>query len=51
MNAVNFRNPVMLGLALLVLVILAAATFAVVPETRQAVVYRLGQPRRVVNPY
>lgn len=51
MNAMSWRNPVVLGVAALLLVILAAATFAIVPETRQAVVYRLGQPIRVVNRY
>lgn len=51
MNAMTWRNPVVLGIAALLLVILAAATFAIVPETRQAVVYRLGQPIRVVNRY
>ncbi len=45
------RNPVALGIAALVLVILAAATFAIVPETQQAVVYRLAQPIRIVNRY
>jgi membrane protease subunit HflC len=50
-NAVNWKNPVALGIAALLLVILAAATFAIVPETKQAVVYRLAQPIRVVNRY
>ena len=49
MNAALWRNPVAIGIAALVLVIIAAATFAVVPETRQAVVYRFGQPIRVIN--
>jgi len=44
-----WKNPIALGIAALVLVILAAATFAIVPETEQAVVYRLAQPIRVVN--
>ena len=44
-----WKNPVAIGIAALVLVILVAATFAVVPETRQAVVYRFGQPIRVIN--
>jgi membrane protease subunit HflC len=47
----NWKNPVFLGIAALLLVILAAATFAIVPETKQAVVYRLAQPIRVVNRY
>jgi len=50
-HAVNWKNPVALGIAALLLVILAAATFAIVPETKQAVVYRLAQPIRVVNRY
>ncbi|KQR83074.1 protease modulator HflC [Sphingomonas sp. Leaf343] len=45
------KNPVTIGILALVLVILAAATFAIVPETQQAVVYRLAQPIRVVNKY
>ncbi len=51
MNELNWKNPVFLGIAALLLVILAAATFAIVPETKQAVVYRLAQPIRVVNRY
>jgi membrane protease subunit HflC len=50
-SEVNWKNPVVLGIAALLLVILAAATFAIVPETKQAVVYRLAQPIRVVNRY
>ncbi|HEX8556245.1 MAG TPA: protease modulator HflC [Sphingomonas sp.] len=51
MNAVLWRNPVVLGIAALLLVILASATFAVVPEQSQAVIYRLEQPIRVINRY
>ncbi|GAA3706006.1 protease modulator HflC [Sphingomonas cynarae] len=51
MNELNWKNPVFFGIAALLLVILAAATFAIVPETKQAVVYRLAQPIRVVNRY
>ena len=43
------RNPVAVGLAALAAVILAAATFAIVPETQQAVVLRLNNPVRLVN--
>ena len=38
------RNPVAIGFAALGAVILAAATFAIVPETKQAVVLRLNKP-------
>ena len=51
MNALNWRNPLVAGVAALLLTILAAATFAIVPETQAAVVYRLGQPIRVINRY
>jgi len=50
-NRALLRNPVAIGILALLAVILIAATFTVVPETRQAVVYRLGQPIRVVNRY
>ena len=49
MNAISIRNPIVAGVLALMLVILAAATFAIVPETQQAVVFRLGQPIRVEN--
>ncbi|MBB3346883.1 MULTISPECIES: protease modulator HflC [unclassified Sphingomonas] len=43
------RNPVAAGLLALALVIIAAATFAIVPETQQAVVLRLNNPVRLIN--
>ncbi|WP_028966702.1 protease modulator HflC [Sphingomonas phyllosphaerae] len=43
------RNPIAIGMLALVLAILAAATFAIVPETQQAVVLRLNNPVRLVN--
>ena len=46
-----FRNPITLGVAALLLVILLASTIAIVPETRQAVIVRLEQPRSIVNRY
>lgn len=46
------RNPVAIGFAALGTVILAAATFAIVPETKQAVVLRLNKPvGQPVNQY
>jgi len=50
-NGVSIRNPMVAGAIALVLVILAAATFAIVPETQQAVILRFGQPIRTVNAY
>ncbi len=49
MNAMSFRNPIVAGIIALLLVILAASTFAIVPETKQAVILRFGQPVRTVN--
>jgi membrane protease subunit HflC len=49
MNALSLRNPTIAGILALLIVILAAMTFAIVPETQQAVVFRLGQPVREVN--
>ncbi|BCA58705.1 protease modulator HflC [Sphingomonas sp. HMP6] len=51
MNSAVFRNPIALGIAALLLLILAASTFAIVPETRQAVVLRLQTPVRTINEY
>lgn len=44
-------NPVAIGIAALLLVIVLASTLAVVPETKQVVVVRLEQPLGVVNPW
>jgi membrane protease subunit HflC len=49
MNGLTWRNPVVIGIAALLLVILAAATFAIVPETQQAVILRFEQPVGTVN--
>jgi len=45
------RNPIAVAFAAIVLLILAGATFASVPETAQAVITRFGQPVRTVNAY
>jgi membrane protease subunit HflC len=50
-NGLTLRNPIVLAVALLVAVILAAATLSVVRETQQAVIYRFGQPLAVINGY
>jgi membrane protease subunit HflC len=50
-NSAVFRNPVtLLVIAFAVLVVLAS-TLAVVPETRQAVIVRFGEPISIVNRY
>ncbi|MBV8687823.1 MAG: protease modulator HflC [Alphaproteobacteria bacterium] len=45
------RNPIALAVLAIILLVLAGATFATVPETKQAVIVRFGQPQRVINPY
>jgi modulator of FtsH protease HflC len=45
------RNPIAIAFAAILLLILAGSTFAVVPETRQAVIVRFGEPMRVINAY
>jgi membrane protease subunit HflC len=50
-NGTMFRNPIAIGIAALLLLILASMTFAIVPETRQAVVLRLQTPIRTINEY
>lgn len=45
------RNPVAVALVALALVILVGSTVAIVPETRQAVIVRFGEPVRIINPY
>jgi len=47
----SLRNPIALAFAAILLLILAGATFANVPETEQAVIVRFGQPQRTINAY
>ena len=47
----NVRNPIVLGIAAIALLILTASTFAIVPETQQAVIVRFGEPQRILNKY
>ena len=49
MSGAWWRNPVAVGLLALFAVILAAATFAIVPEQRQAVILRFERPVSTVN--
>ena len=51
MNASLLRNPVTIGIAALLALILLASTFAIVPETKQVVILRFEQPIRTVNAY
>ncbi|MBB6122356.1 protease modulator HflC [Sphingobium subterraneum] len=45
------RNPVMLVLVAIAFLILLGSTVAIVPETKQAVIVRFGEPVRIVNRY
>ncbi len=45
------RNPIVWLAGLFALLILASATLYTVPETKQAIVLRLGKPERIVNAY
>src|SRR5688572_33279044 len=45
------RSPIMLAFAAILLLILIGSTFAIVPETKQAVVVRFGEPQRILNRY
>ena len=45
------RNPIALGVGALLLLIVVGSTFAVVPETRQGVILRFGEPQAIINAY
>jgi membrane protease subunit HflC len=45
------RNPIALAFVAIILLIVAGSTLAVVPETKQAVIIRFGEPKHVINPY
>ena len=45
------RNPLFFGLAAIALLILTASTLSIVPETKQGVVLRFGEPVRMINRY
>ena len=45
------RNPLTWAFLAMALVIVCASIFAIVPETREALIVRFGQPVRVVNGY
>ena len=45
------RNPIALAFIAILLLILVGSTVSIVPETRQAVIVRFGEPDRIINPY
>jgi len=51
MNGQLIRNPIAIAFLVIAALILVGATFAVVPETKQAVVVRFGKPVATYNSY
>ncbi len=51
MNAGLLRNPIALAVVAIVLLVLVASTFSIVPETKQGVVVSFGEPKRIINGY
>ena len=47
----SLRNPIVLAVLATIGLILIGSTFAIVPETKQAVVLRFGNPVRIYNSY
>ena len=45
------RNPIALALLAVAFLILLYSTFSIVPETKQAVIVRFGEPERIINRY
>ncbi|HEX8625746.1 MAG TPA: protease modulator HflC [Allosphingosinicella sp.] len=45
------RNPIALAFIAIALLVIIGSTFATVPETKQAVIVRFGNPDRVINAY
>jgi membrane protease subunit HflC len=45
------RSPIALAVFAILLLILVGSTFTIVPETKQAVIVRFGEPQRTVNKY
>jgi membrane protease subunit HflC len=45
------RNPIAFALIAIVLLILIGSTLTIVPETRQGVIVRFGEPKKIINRY
>lgn len=45
------RHPVALALSVIALLLLIGSTVAIVPETKQGVVVRFGDPKKIINRY
>src|SRR4051812_41924794 len=51
MSAALLRNPIALAFLAIFALIVLGSTVSVVPETKQAVIVRFGEPNRIINPY
>ncbi|HEV2816625.1 MAG TPA: protease modulator HflC [Allosphingosinicella sp.] len=47
----TLKNPIPLALIAILLLVVVASTFSIVPETKQAVIVRFGEPQRILNRY
>jgi len=47
----RLKNPIALIFLTIVLLIVVGSTFAIVPETKQGVIVRFGEPQRILNRY
>jgi membrane protease subunit HflC len=45
------RHPVALALSVIALLLLIGSTIAIVPETKQGVIVRFGDPKKIINRY
>jgi membrane protease subunit HflC len=45
------QNPIALTFLAIILLIVVGSTFAIVPESKQAVIVRFGEPQRILNRY
>ncbi|MHA6768065.1 protease modulator HflC [Sphingobium ummariense] len=45
------RNPILLALAAIFVLLILGSTIAIVPETKQGVIVRFGEPQTIINRY
>jgi membrane protease subunit HflC len=45
------RNPIAIAILAIIVLVIVGSTFSIVPETRQAVIVRFGEPQRILNRY
>lgn len=45
------RNPIAIAILVILALVLVGSTLVIVPETKQAVVTRFGEPQRIINRY